>query len=418
MPDASNPGPALSESIMASLGRIAGLSRRIIRQLATDRRTLAFVVVVPAVIMTLLYFLTNISPTPPRVAVVPPAFPEPAVASEWQQAMIDALQKSGRVVPEAVPAAYAGDPARAVTDGQVYAVVLLPDLTAGVARGVHVDVIVEGSDPAATGAVLAALNQALPSLQPLIMRAGTRSRSGRTPGTGTAPGPGTAVAPGTQTPAAPSSPPVSVAVDYIHARDFKLMDFFAPVFIPFFVFFFTFLLTVVSFLRERTGGTMERLLASPIGAAEIILGYLGGFLLFALIESLIVLIFTIYVLKIHYQGSLLSIFVVEAFLTVLGVNLGIFLSTYARNELQAVQFIPVVILPQALLAETFWKVADMPWVLRTLAYALPLTYSNLALKDIMLRGASLGDVGWYLVVLGAYALAAVGLSAIVVRRTT
>lgn len=381
MLDLSMPTVPKHMGIGASVGRVAGLSRRIIRQLAADHRTLGFVVVAPALIMTLLYFLTTITPAPPVVAVQAPAAKDlPAVAA-WQQAVITALQKTGRVEASPLSPAYEGEPAKAVADGQAYAVVILPSPSP--AGGQAVQIVVDGSDPTATQTVLAALGQTMAAL------------------------------PGQQSAA---SPPVSVAVQYMHAAGFKLMDFFAPIFIPFFVFFFTFLLTVVSFLRERTGGTMERLFASPIGAAEIILGYLGGFLVFALIESLIVLFFTIYVLKIHYQGSLASIFVVEVFLTVLGVNLGIFLSTYAKNELQAVQFIPVVIIPQALLAETFWKVADMPWLLRELAFAMPLTYSNLALKDIMLRGKSLGDVSVYLLALGAYTLVTVGLSAVAVRR--
>lgn len=381
MPDRPVPASSKQTGIGASVGRIAGLSRRIIRQLAADHRTLGFVIVAPALIMTLLYFLTNITPAPPVVAVQVAAANDLPAAAAWQAEVITALQKTGRVEASTLSPTYAEEPAKAVTDGQAYAVLILPSPSPTGSQPVQV--IVDGSDPTATQTVLAALGQAMAAL------------------------------PGQQSAA---RPPVSTAVQYIHAAGFKLMDFFAPIFIPLFVFFFTFLLTAVSFLRERTGGTMERLLASPIGAAEIILGYLGGFLVFALIESLIVLFFTIYVLKIHYQGSLASIFVVEVFLTVLGVNLGIFLSTYAKNELQAVQFIPVVIIPQALLAETFWKVSDMPWLLRGLAYAMPLTYSNLALKDIMLRGKSLGDVAMYLVALGAYTLLTVGLSAVAVRR--
>ncbi len=377
MPDGSVPAFSKQTGIGASVGRIAGLSRRIIRQLAADHRTLGFVIAAPALIMTLLYFLTNITPAPPVVAVQAAAAKDLPAAAAWQAEVITALQKTGRVEASKLSPAYAEEPAKAVTDGQAYAVLILPSPSPTGSQPVQV--VVDGSDPTANQTVLAALSQAMAAGQP-------------------------------------AHPPVSVAVQYIHAAGFKLMDFFAPVFIPFFVFFFTFLLTVVSFLRERTGGTMERLFASPIGAAEIILGYLGGFLVFALIESLIVLFFTIYVLKIHYQGSLASIFVVEVFLTVLGVNLGIFLSTYAKNELQAVQFIPVVIIPQALLAETFWKVSDMSWLLRGLADAMPLTYSNLALKDIMLRGKSLGDVAMYLVALGAYTLLTVGLSAVAVRR--
>jgi ABC-2 type transport system permease protein len=161
---------------------------------------------------------------------------------------------------------------------------------------------------------------------------------------------------------------------------------------------------------------MERLLATPATRVEIVLGYLGGLGLFALLQVAVITSFTIWVLKIHYPGNLALLFLVVVLLALVGVGLGILASTFARNEFQVIQFIPIVILPQALLCGMIWAVEDMPAYLRPFAYLMPLTYANRALSDIMLKGQGL-DVIWpNLVILVAFAVVIVALGALTVRR--
>jgi ABC-2 type transport system permease protein len=128
------------------------------------------------------------------------------------------------------------------------------------------------------------------------------------------------------------------------------------------------------------------------------------------------LLFTIYVLRIHHAGSLALAFLVEALLTVGAVNLGIFLSTYARTELQVVQFIPIVIVPQVLLSGIILPVDSLPRLLRIAASLMPLTYANRAMTDVMIRGLGFSDVAGELAVLLGFALAALVLSALSIRR--
>ena len=116
-----------------------------------------------------------------------------------------------------------------------------------------------------------------------------------------------------------------------------------------------------------------------------------GFGLFALIQSAIIVLFTVYVLQVRYTGNLLWVFLVTLILALGAVNLGIFLSTYARNELQAIQFMPIVIAPQVFLSGLLWPVKDMPDWLQVVARALPLTYANKALTNIMIRGKGLAE---------------------------
>lgn len=339
------------------LGRALALSLRILRQFRRDRRTLGLVFLVPVFVMGMLTYLTDTT-TRPRLAVLAGEGRETAAAR-----VEEALRRDDKV--DLVD--LSGRDARAVVRArEVDAVVVL---------GAEPRLIVEGSEPQVTAATLAALSRALQQGASLL------------------------------------------DVEYIHGGpEMRAMDYYAPAFIPFIVFFFTFMLTAVAFLRERTQGTMERLLAAPLGSAEILLGYLGGFLVFALAQSLIILVLTVYGLGIEFRGGFGAVFLVVAIFTVFAVNLGIFLSAFARNELQAVQFIPLVLYPQILLGDFIFRVADMSALLRPLAAAMPLTYASRALREVVIRGGGIPEVSGDLLALGAFAAGAMVLSALTLRR--
>ena len=156
--------------------------------------------------------------------------------------------------------------------------------------------------------------------------------------------------------------------------------------------FFSFIITGVAFLRERSQGTLERLLASPVSRLDIVLGYLFGLFVFALLQTLIIFFFTIYVLDVKYVGDLWQIIVFQLVVITGSVNLGIFTSTFARNEFQVIQFIPIIILPQVFLGGILWPVEQMPKYLQYLSDILPLTYAVSGLRDIMLYGKGISDV--------------------------
>ena len=191
----------------------------------------------------------------------------------------------------------------------------------------------------------------------------------------------------------------------------------APALIATFAMFFTFLLTGVSFLRERSQGTLERLLATPVGRLDILAGYLLGFLLFALIQSTAVLLHTVFILDVQYSGDLLQVFVVLVVLTVASISMGIFIATFARNEFQVVQFIPVVLAPQIFVSGIMVPVETMPAGLRFLANVAPLRYAVDAMRSIMLQGKGLGDVTTELGAVAIFAAAMLVAAAFAVRRT-
>ncbi len=195
-----------------------------------------------------------------------------------------------------------------------------------------------------------------------------------------------------------------------------VLDYIAPALLATLALFFSFLLTGISFLRERSQGTMERLMASPVSRLDMVVGYLLGFFIFALTQTLIVVLFTIYVLGVNYSGDLWQIFIFQIVVIIVAVNLGIFTSTFARNEFQMVQFIPLIIIPQVFLCGVIWPVEQMPDYLQWLSSILPLTYAVDGLRDIMLSGKNLIDVGVELVVLIGFAAVTSILAAITLKR--
>jgi len=196
----------------------------------------------------------------------------------------------------------------------------------------------------------------------------------------------------------------------------RVLDYIAPALLAALALFFSFLLTGISFLRERSQGTLERLMASPVSRMDVVVGYLFGFFVFALTQTLIILLFTIYVLDVHYYGDLWQIFIFQIVIIAGSVNLGIFISTFARTEFQMVQFIPLIIFPQIFLCGVIWPVEQMPDYLQWLAKFLPLTYAVDGLRDIMLAGKSLLDVWFELVVLVGFAVLTSILAALTLRR--
>ncbi len=196
----------------------------------------------------------------------------------------------------------------------------------------------------------------------------------------------------------------------------NVLDYIAPALLATLALFFSFLLTGISFLRERSQGTMERLMASPVSRLDIVVGYLFGFYIFALTQTLIILLFTIYVLDVHYFGDLWQIFVFQIVVIAGAVNLGIFISTFARNEFQMVQFIPLILFPQIFLCGVIWPVEQMPDYLQWLSAILPLKYAVDGLRDIMLAGKSLIDVWVELAVLIGFAAVMSVLAAVTLRR--
>lgn len=166
-----------------------------------------------------------------------------------------------------------------------------------------------------------------------------------------------------------------------------------PILMSFFVFLFVFLISGIALLRERTTGTLERVLATPIKRSEIVFGYLIGYGIFAIIQTLIIVFFSIYLLNINLAGSLTYVILINILLAIAALAMGIFISTFANSEFQIVQFIPIVAIPQVFFSGIFPLENMSPW-LSNIGYLFPLRYAGHALTNIMIKGQGWSNI-WF-----------------------
>jgi ABC-2 type transport system permease protein len=349
-----------------SLRRTLAISRRIAEQFRRDERTLALLFVAPIVILALLgWVIRDQAPPPGRVAIVNQVGPaaQPAIDRLAVSITAAGLVYEPSITDEAAART-------ALADGDLDVAIVIPaslpaDIVAG--RGPTITIITPGVSPTAEATYIGQLQQAV------LGALGA------------------------------AAPTIDHQTIY-GAPDTGFLDTFAPALVGFLVFFLVFVLTGISFLRERVGGTLERLLATPVRRSEIAVGYSAGFTFFATLQSVVVLTFVLMSvtvpaigpfssfsigLGVYNAGSPLLAFVITFLLGLVAVNLGIFLSTFARTELQIVQFIPIVIVPQALLAGIIWPVNSLPGILQPIARLLPMTYGIEGLREILVKGADL-----------------------------
>ena len=330
--------------------RVGALTRRLLQGFRRDRRTLALLFVAPIVILGLLGYLMRGSSSVPEVGIANrDAGPAGAlVGAELKQSThikatsIDASQGDARL-----------------KDGSLVAyIVFPPDFSQKAAAGtVSPELHLEGSQPGEDAPVIQALQQAMTLL---IAQVAGRNFS------------------------------FQPRVIYLYGgSNYDTLDYFGAAFVGLVVFFLVFVITIVSFLNERSQGTLERLMASPLRRGEIVLGYMLGFTVLALVQAAEVLVFALAILKLQNHGNVLLIFGMEGLMAIAAVNLGIFLSMFARSEFQAVQFIPLVVVPQMLLSGIIFPVSSEPTALQYVSNVLPLTYAVNGMRDIMVNGADL-----------------------------
>jgi ABC-2 type transport system permease protein len=364
---------------MLAIRRILALALRIVRQFVRDRRTIALLFLAPLVVMTILNYVLTSSTSGVTLGVVPPDGPVGAVVLTRLRTQ---LQGQGGVTLVVVAR---GQEDATLRNGDADGILVFPaDMSAGATPTLRL----EGSNPDVARELRRLVG-------PLVASLAQASPQGVSPPASTA----------------------ELGVSYLYGgAEYTQTDALAPVFVGLFAFFFVFLLTSVAFLRERSQGTIERLMVSPLSKTELVLGYLLGFTLFALLQSAIILLYVIYVLRVHYAGNLGLLFLVTIALTIGGVNMGIFASAFARNELQVMQFIPLLIVPQALLGGLFFPVQTLPVVLKQAAYVMPLTYANFALQGVMLKGYGLADIWPDLLFLVGFAVVMIVAAAFSLRQ--
>ncbi|WP_433891617.1 ABC transporter permease [Streptomyces sp. CA-111067] len=179
-----------------------------------------------------------------------------------------------------------------------------------------------------------------------------------------------------------------------------------------------FLVTSIATLRERTSGTLERLLSMPLGKGDLLAGYAIGFGVVAVVQALLATGLSVFVLGLDVSGSAWLLLVVALGDAFLGIALGLFVSAFAASEFQAVQFMPAVLLPQILLCGLFVPRGDMQPVLNGLSDVLPMSYAADGMTQVVRHTGVTGDFVRDLAVVLGCALLALGLGAATLRRRT
>ncbi|WP_106496111.1 ABC transporter permease [Lentibacillus sp. Marseille-P4043] len=333
--------------------RIRAIIKRIFQQFIQDKRSLALLFIAPLFVLTLLWVVLDMDQYEPTIAVT-------SVPDKLQTILEDEDASVEQMDGEKA--------AKALEDNTIDA-----HLTW---EGKQPEITMEGSDPAATKAVQQLLNQASKQMNPNA---------------------------------------IDLDVHFLHgSSDLQLFDNIGPVLIGLFVFFFVFLLSGVSFLRERTQGTLERLLATPLKRWEIVAGYMGGFGIFIILQSIIIAVYSIYVLDMYMAGSIFAVLVIAFLLAIAAQSLGTLMSAYAKNEFQMIQFIPIIVVPQVFFSGIF-HTEQVGWI-NAIGKIMPLTYGGDALKEIMIRGQGLTTVMLDISVLIGFSLVFILLNIVALKR--
>ncbi|SNR46529.1 ABC-2 type transport system permease protein [Haloechinothrix alba] len=195
-------------------------------------------------------------------------------------------------------------------------------------------------------------------------------------------------------------------------------DRFGPALLGIFPFVMMFLVTSITTLRERTTATLERLMALPMGKLDLLAGYAVAFGALALVQVSIVTAVSLTWLGLDLAGSVWMLFLIAVLDAVLGMALGLFVSAFARTEFQAIQFMPVVVMPQLLLCGLFVPRDEMAVLLTWLSNVLPLSYAVDAITAVTgtatVQAGLLRDIG----VVAGFVLLALALGAATLRRRT
>jgi len=211
--------------------------------------------------------------------------------------------------------------------------------------------------------------------------------------------------------------PVSVnSSNAIYGANAQFIDTFVPGIVSVAVWQITMLLTLIAFVGERTSGTLSRLLASPLQESELVAGYAVAFGAIGAAQSAVLLAVAVLLFHITIVGNVFLSFGVIALLAIVAEGLGILLSSFARREAQAVQFLPFVVLPAFLLSGVFWPIEAIPEWLQPVSYLLPTTYAVDAVRSVNLRGWGLDKIYPDVVALCIFAGIFLVLATILLRR--
>ena len=204
---------------------------------------------------------------------------------------------------------------------------------------------------------------------------------------------------------------------WLFADQDGVFDTFGGAILALFPFIVMFLITSITTLRERRSGTLERLMTTPLGKGDFIVGYALAFGAMAVLQAVVTVLFAVYVCGLDVEGPLWQLGAVAVVDAVLGTALGLLASAFAQTEFQAVQFMPILVFPQIILGGLFMPRDQMPDVLYAISDWLPLSHAIDAINAVA-AGDEGWDVGGPLLIVAAFTVGFLVLAPFTLRRRT
>jgi ABC-2 type transport system permease protein len=340
--------------------RTFDVAKKVIKQLLADKRSIGLMFLAPIFVILLLNVILTSSTSKPSIDIV--SAPKPFIEAISKDAKVEKIASE----QEAIDNIKSGK-----TDAYIIFINNTPKIT------------VEGSIPSVTGLVMNVVKKSISSLM---------SSSLNLPAT------------------------ITPEIKYVYGNEkMSAFDALAPLLMGFFIFFFVFLIAGVSFLRERISGTLDRILATPLRRGEIVWGYFLGFGVFVAIQTVVIQIFIMYGLKVTMIGSFWLVLIINLILAGQSLALGTLLSSFAQNEFQLFQFIPLVIVPQILFSGIF-DLSEAPQWVGMLSKIFPLTYGADALRGVMIKGFGFFEVQKDIYILVGYAVVFLFLNTLALKK--
>lgn len=377
------------------------IARRVLSQFAHDKRTLALLFVAPVLVLWLLSVLLGTDAYEPRLATVdlPASF---QTALEGQDArIVDTTEAEAE---------------RLLRANEADAVLRMRD-------DATLELWAEGSDATKTAAAANVVAKALSEAQQEAadeMQADVEERKDGIAdmllAQGAAASPLAEELDGLDFDMAACLPVQDVETTYLHGtEDWKMFDFYGPVFIGIFVFVFVFLTSGMSLVNERGAGTMTRFLATPVKPVQILGGYTAGFGLLALVQAAVILFIALAFIGFPNEGPVWLVTLVVVSMALASVTLGLVVSGLAKSGFQVIQLMLLFVVPQILLSGLF-DLASAPEWMQVLSQCFPITYGVDALRAVMLRGADFASVGFDLAVIWGFVALFFALAAVKFRK--
>ena len=309
--------------------KTSAIIKRIVKQTVNDKRSLALILVAPLFIFTLIYFLLGDSDYKATIGQyqMPPMLVEKIEAQDIT--VKDMSIEEGK---------------KEVKDKKIDAVLYMD--------GKDVVLYFESNDAVKTGLISKVLQSALKDV----------SSTG------------------------------GLRTEFLYGdKDSSMFNNLGYVFLGVISFFLIFIIAGISFVRERTAQTMERLMITPVKRWQVVLGYTIGFGIFATLQSIILLCYVKWILHMNFAGSVLEAGLIMILLSMSAVCIGAFCSIYANNEFQIMQFIPLIIIPQIFFSGLI-SLDTLPYHLGYLSRVMPIFYACDALNNILVKGLGLVEV--------------------------